>query len=174
MSTTALRIELLIIGFQGTIWVLLLLGFDLNINLSKSKEYIEAIKDISALFVFIMLAWCYSLGAVIDGITAVLEDPKSIFKDVQIGPSKSSVMRLKFTDAYKELIIGDYDLRLLRATAFNLFMSGFVILFLFCSVKLGAVLLLSGLFVGVAWFRRRQKVLRRRISLYEKAESLTS
>lgn len=172
MSTTALRIELLIIGFQASIWFLLFFGIDVSVDFYIRNA--SAIKDTAAVLVLAVLAWCYSLGAIVDGFTAVLEDPMSFITKTASPTKESSVMRLKFSDAYKELISSDFELRLLRSTAFNLIIIGVSTWasFSFSSVVVG--IFIAGIMVGAAWFRRKRRSERRRESLYAKAEELAA
>lgn len=170
MSTTALRIELLIIGFQATIWMLLFLGIDTTVAFYTQHQ--ETIKETSAIITLIVLAWCYSLGATIDGFTAIIEDPKSILKSTTTSTTDSSMMRLKFHEAYKELISSDFELRLLRSTAFNLFLTSLAIFVKFKISFVAPTILISSVAVGVAWLRRRNKSENRRNKLYDAAKRL--
>ena len=171
MSTTALRIELLIIGFQATIlFILFFVGFDSSIEFYKSNAV--TIKDTAAVIVLITLAWCYSLGAMIDGVTAVFEDPKSLLKRIAEPGIDSSVMRLKYPDAYKELIASDFELRLLRSTSFNLLFVGISLWVTFGYSILVGVIFIGCISVGAAWFRRKNKTKLRRDSLYTAANNL--
>ena len=172
MSTTELRIELLIIGFQATIWIIILFGVDNSIALY--TENAKIIEDTSAIIILAMLAWCYSLGAVVDGVTAVAEDPMSVFKKSPTTPHDSSIMRLKFHEAYKELIASDFELRLLRSTSINMLVIGLSIWFSFSFSVLVLAILTSSFLAGIAWFRRKQKTEKRRDALYEAANKLES
>ncbi|WP_148663899.1 hypothetical protein [Kushneria konosiri] len=172
MSTTALRIELLIVGFQASIWfVLFFANFEDFIYFYKSNALM--IKDSGAVIVLFALAWSYSLGAMVDGVTATIEDPKSLLKKPR-GYKDSSSMRLKYPEAYKELVASDFELRLLRSTSFNLILIGFSLLFEIGVSALMVVAFFGALFVGIAWYRRKNKANSRRASLYEKAEKLSS
>jgi len=179
MSTTALRIELLIIGFQASIW-LTLFFIDLESSITFFQAHVKIIKEASAVIVLITLAWCYSLGAAIDGITAIFEDYKFLLNNIgtkvetrETTSCDSSAMRLNFPAAYKELITSDFELRLLRSTAFNLIVIGISILATIKCLWLTLVIFLGGFLVGAAWFRRKEKTKKRRDSLYKKAERIS-
>jgi hypothetical protein len=167
MSTTALRIELLIIGFQAIIWILVIFGFSDVVELYAKN--VTLIKDTAAVLILIILATCYSIGAIVDSVTAAIEDPRSFSSPRNYDGQDSSVMRLKFPDAYKELVSSDFELRLLRSTSFNLLITAIA---MFCNTELYVVasfILLAGFLVSFGWYRRKAKTQRRRKSLYEVA-----
>ncbi|WP_368182405.1 hypothetical protein [Aeromonas sp. R7-5] len=170
MTTTALRIELLIIGFQASIW--LLISLDLNNVYHIYIENIDIVKDTSALIILIVIATCYSVGAMIDSITAAIEDFPSFFKPREYNGHDSSIMRLRYPDAYKELVASDFELRLLRSTAFNLFITCVVILIFTEKFYICLMLLAISVLVTLGWYRRKKKTERRRKSLYQKAYRL--
>jgi len=171
MSTTALRIELLIIGFQAMIWILVIYGFTNAVELYAKNTAL--IKDTAAVVILIILATCYSIGAIVDSFTAVIEDPRSFFLSRDYGGQDSSVMRLKFPDAYKELVSSDFELRLLRSTAFNLLVTGFAVFIYTEFYTMPSLILLAGILVSIGWYRRKVKTQRRRKSLYETAVKIT-
>jgi hypothetical protein len=170
MTTTALRIELLIIGFQASVW--LLISLDLNNIYYIYIKNIDIIKDTSAVIILMIIAICYSVGAMIDSITAAIEDFSSFFKPREYNGHDSSIMRLRYPDAYKELVASDFELRLLRSTAFNLLATCVVTLIFTEKLYICLVLFVIGFLVTLGWYRRKKKTERRRKSLYQKAYRL--
>ncbi len=168
MNTTALRIEILIIGFQASIWGVLLSGLTPNEFLSE----IVKLKDVSAFATVLLLGWCYSFGAAIDGFTGALEDPKSLFRRITGKKLSSSILWLKYPDASKELTQSYYDLRLLRSTSFNLLLLAIVSFFINQFIVISIVSLSASLLVGLSWYRRKKRIKDRKERLCEMASKL--
>ena len=200
MTTTALRIEILIIGFQASILSIFLLVESPGELIAIANKF----KDIAAPATLILIGWCYSLGAAIDGITAAIEDPKLLWlwrwpsrwpwqwtwqwpwqwtwqwpsqwplRKVERG-SLSAITRLNFPEAIQEFVRMDYELRLLRATSFNLLM--FAVLSILpipifkCKLSLlvSALIGVLGFVIGLAWYRRKLRIHYRREEVYKKA-----
>ncbi len=170
MKTTALRIEILIIGFQSSIWAMFIFGF----SISDVFEYIKGLKDVAALSTVVLLGWCYSFGAAIDGVTGAIEDPKSLLYDVPQKDSSTSILWLKFPETSKELMQSYFDLRLLRATAFNLLMYSFVSFYSGHPMSITFVAIISSILVGLSWWRRRKRISKRKERLCAEASKMNT
>lgn len=112
--------------------------------------------------------------AIIDSLTAVIEDPKSFFnwgesENTEHGENESATMRLKFPEAYKELITSDYELRLLRSTAFNLLLIAITVAVSSKLYVIAGISLVISVLVGAGWFRRLRRIKKRRKLLYAAA-----
>lgn len=61
-------------------------------------------KETSAVIILVVLAICYSIGVMVDGVTAALEDPVSLLKPRRHDGCNFSIMRLKYPNAYDEFL----------------------------------------------------------------------
>jgi hypothetical protein len=153
MKTTALRIEILIIGFQTLLW------FSLScFTPGELLVYAQKMKDVSILATFMLFVVCYSLGAVVDGATGLIEDVKSLVSEKSDKVSRSTILWLKYPEAARELNQSYYDLRLLRSTVFNLLMATLASFYNGLSLYLSCGTGLAFLLVGISWWRRRNRV----------------
>jgi len=168
VNTTTLRIEILIIGFQATIWFVILLG----VPTESLLEELMKLKDVSILASIVLLGWCYSLGSVIDGFTGAIEDPRSLFKKTKEKELIQSILWLKFSDASKELTQSYYDLRLLRSTCFNLVIFSLVSTLIGLPVICSTITFVVSIIVGLSWFRRKKRVKSRKDRLCQMAAQL--
>jgi len=174
MNTTALRIELLTIGFQATVWVLLAFYHHLSpLIVALDPADLVTVGAFAVPATLVLLAWCYSIGAAVDGITAALGDwiPPYPSKDIHLR-ADSAWIRLKFPDAYAEMVRADFELRLLRSTAFNLLLIVIVAGYQGLPFGISGACLVAALLVGAAWHRRRRLIDARRETLYRVAEGL--
>ncbi|MEL6609744.1 MAG: hypothetical protein AAFO93_12610 [Pseudomonadota bacterium] len=71
MKTTAVRIEILTIGIQ--VGVIAIYLFHLEVSEYWQQGGVESLERFSALVVLVALALCYSLGSIVDGITAIID-----------------------------------------------------------------------------------------------------
>jgi amino acid permease len=122
MSTTSLFVEILVVGIQTLVWLVLLIHaqWDLKPFLDMLKEY----KEYAALITTLLLALAYVLGIFIDRIADSLcrwlrysSDqllPESVGK-IRLRIMKESEGMAKFLDYQRS------RLRIARATVFNMF-----------------------------------------------------
>ena len=75
---------------------------------------------------------------------------------------------MKYPQASQELAQMDYDLRLLRGTTLNLILFSTVYIF-YGFIAVFVALFFSALITGYAWFRRRNRICKRRYALYSAA-----
>lgn len=173
MNTTALRIEILTIGFQVAVCLLYFFSpkiiFFVN---SLNADQIKLITGLVAPATLVLLAFCYTVGAVIDGLTAFVGDgiPPARVEDV-CDDSSSSKIRLKYPDAFQELVRSDFELRLLRSTAFN---AGLFTLVAFHNSHwvIFGIFLSAFILGGLSWNRRRKRIDKRRRNLIKAAKEL--
>jgi len=126
MSTTALAVELLVIGYQS------LVGLALAAYLSPlSNTLVQTMKDWKELIVIISVAAAYTLGAIVNGISAKLLSPieNKLYSRRSEKQSKMRVVILiQKPDAYDRIMKNFDTPRVLRSTVFNILLIG---LFLF-------------------------------------------
>jgi len=122
MSTTSLFVEILIIGLQALIWLVLLVGvgWDLDSSLNLLKE----LKEYAALVTILLIATAYVLGIFVDRAA------DSFYEKFRYSSKKSPVvpmgeMRLRIMKESEGMAkFLEYQrsrLRIARATVFNLF-----------------------------------------------------
>lgn len=192
MLTTVLRIELLIIGFQASIWFVFFLGFPSHDQpFQDLVKFVQPLSDWVVPATFALLAWSYSFGATVDGITGALEScgvfllrkfKKKNSQNDSLNDQDSNyfgstaVIRLKFPEAHKDLIRMDFELRLLRSTAFNLIILSIAIFTseIVESVFFAVGVICLGSLTGVAWGRRLYRLQIRRIRLRDAANRLAA
>ncbi len=175
MNTTTLRIEILIIGFQSTLWLLLI--FDLSMN--DASAFLNEVSEVEILATVTFIAWCYSIGAVIDGLTAFLENAwhkKLTFRFSEDEHVKewgdSSYFYLKFPEASESFSQNDYSLRLLRSTAFNLFVLAATMELVKTQTLPAVTLFFTATGVLIVWYRRKIRSEARRKRVYKAAAKL--
>lgn len=123
MSTTTLFVELLIIGIEALVWVLLLVGSLTDVSLVCVIEKLKGWSGYSALITVMFLAVAYTLGILVDRASDIF------YKLVQFRPGRLPAgvgeMRLTVMSANDGMAkFLDYQrsrLRIARATACNLF-----------------------------------------------------
>lgn len=171
MLTTALRIELLIIGFQTLPCQFLLASPSTRETLMDSAE---VLKEHSAAIAVLILAWCYSAGVVVDAIAGVIEDPKSLLLGSRKSAGRSAHLRLKFPEALDDLVRMDFELRLMRATSLNAMLTAAIAFWGPTYLPdVASILSIAGIVIGLAWFRRRTRYRQRRAKIDELAVMLT-
>ncbi len=79
MATTAFLIEILVIGFFGTLWMILLIAFVLAGG-DIPRVDLATLEDWSGLFLFAYMAICYQLGWIINWISWEVFNRTSIQK----------------------------------------------------------------------------------------------
>ncbi|MEL7356579.1 MAG: hypothetical protein AAFN40_08450 [Cyanobacteria bacterium J06560_6] len=126
MSSTALIVEILVIGAQTLTWAALLamvlLGFDDSTSL---QQLTEGLGDIGSAFSFVALALAYTVGLVVDAVTAYVADKlpnfQPSFQDRTLRQrTVDAKLRLSAFDVYGELQATQFQSRLLRSSIFNL------------------------------------------------------
>ncbi|MEL6489034.1 MAG: hypothetical protein AAFQ95_03640 [Cyanobacteria bacterium J06621_3] len=126
MSSTALIVEILVIGAQTLTWAALLamvlLGFDDSTSL---QQLTKGLGDIGSAFSFVALALAYTVGLVVDAVTAYVADKlpnfQPSFQDRTLRQrTVDAKLRLSAFDVYGELQATQFQSRLLRSSIFNL------------------------------------------------------
>jgi len=178
MVTTALRIEILIVGFQGSIWLLVLLvgsPEELRAQAQAWRDQIAYLEHVAVPATVLLLGWCYSFGAAIDGVAGAIDGWKWIYRWIfrlsPGEPEKSASLRLKFPEAYRELVQTDFELRLLRSTALNLLIFGGVAWYTGWPWAVVGGSLFAAIASWLAWYRRRQRIAIRKEALHEAADA---
>jgi len=126
MGTTSIIVELVIIGFQGIIWLSLVIGVFFGydwIDFSKAKDWVT-ILSIAA------IAVSYTLGLIFNSVAATLFGPWRLWVYRMILPDFESTTKefwniystimLESPDIHKHLERIFNEIRLLRATVINL------------------------------------------------------
>lgn len=117
MSTTAIFVEILIVGLQAFVWLALLLGVDKIVHL------LEALKEYAALISMLVVALAYVIGIFVDRIA---DNFYKIFRYESETPAPVGLMRLRIMKESEGMAkFLEYQrsrLRIARATAFNLFL----------------------------------------------------
>lgn len=180
MNTTALRIEILTVGIQTGVILAYLFHVELLVLWKESSA--TTIEHMITPSTFVVLALCYSLGAAMDGFTAIIdgrmpfyriearekdEEPWSKIDGTWIKDAPSTArLRLENPGARDRVIGSEFDQRLLRSTGFNLFLAAGVAAW-FCPWYAFMVAAVAGCIVCWAWWRRRQRVNARLYKLVE-------
>lgn len=175
MTTTALIVEMIIIGLQVAIWLLMLMALVWHPDV----QALDRFEKFSTPLTLVAVGLCYSIGLVVDAFTAWLEDrlvPSHISDEER---DRRILMRqkLRLTDRelYADLDRDQYLLRLLRSTAFNIL----VISLLGSALVLESIgwtkpnawgyvlaLLLVAFMAGHGWWRRRCNFVTHRDAFY--------
>ena len=154
MTTTTLRVELLIIGFQSSIALVVGLLDEMLAVITRLPE----LKEFALLLTIALLGWCYSLGATIDAMLALIErwrSPSDLFGAKQLIHPTYALVMLKYPEAYADLRRRSFDIRLLRGTSFNLLA---IALAAAMHPNLGGLAVgagIGGLLSAASWYRRR-------------------
>ena len=159
MGTTALAVELLVIGYQALIWLAIIVCLFFKCD----TELLNTLKDWKELSIVASVAIAFTLGAIINGIMAKLMDSadrKWIFKhDIKPSEMRAYILVNKpaaFPHIIENLIIP----RLLRSTIFNIIMIGILTFFYLATqdatfTQLLIVVILFGVvsaFAAWAWY----------------------
>lgn len=126
MGSTALIVEILIIGAQTLTWLTLLVLICLGVNDATNLQQLSAsIGEVGSTFSFVALAVAYTIGLVVDAGTAFVADKipnfQPSFKDRALRQrAVDAKLRLSAFEAYSELQGIQFQSRLLRSSIFNL------------------------------------------------------
>lgn len=173
MTTTALIVEMIVIGLQVAIWL------SMAVSLAWRPDE-QTIKWLAAPLTLVSIGLCYSVGLVVDAFTACLEN-RWTASDISKEDQAARILmrqRLRLTnrDLFSDLDKDQYLLRLLRSTAFNIcFIAAFGSLlaldgFRRCEIKswLCVVALVTFAIIGCqSWWRQRKKFNRARDAFYQ-------
>lgn len=171
MNTTSLRIEIAIIGFQSAACLVFLWHQEIfSYWRSLSADDLSSLTAIGTL---VIVALCYTLGAMLDSVTAIVDDwipyycgfrseDKKII--IMMSAVDHSQLRLKYREAYEIILSSDFDLRLLRSTTFNLAAIAAISYYLGNSGPKW-LSLIAAFLVAAAWLRRRNRRSRRVLKL---------
>jgi hypothetical protein len=180
MSTTALIVELVIVGIQVAIWVSMIVA------LISGYQWLnpETVEKISTPIAVVLLAVCYTIGIIFDAFTALLED-KLLSKRELSKEQKArrrvlrQKLRLKDNALSIQLDNDQYLLRLLRSTTLNLTIiavCGSILVLKanglsFIEHLVYVVLLVGAALIGFyGWWRRRTKFVENRDAFYKALE----
>src|SRR5678809_995232 len=120
MGTTTLAAELLVIGYQALIWLILAACVVFNIS---GETLLEQLKEWKEVVVVGSVVVAYTAGAVMNGIVAkIMEKPEShwVHDEKRPVPSKMrATILVRNQDAF-EHVIKNLDVpKILRSTMFN-------------------------------------------------------
>lgn len=174
MNMTALRIEILTIGVQGIVCLLFLFYSDIFLIWQQlSPDEFNRISNFIAPATVLFIGLIYTIGVIIDGFTAIIDDALPYCVENLFSPDKkmkihkypdTSILRLEHRETYEDILRYDFDLRLLRSTCFNVII---FTLLLFNLRQYPATWIAIGVsaLVLVAWLRRRNRRGRRTLRL---------
>lgn len=123
MTTTALAVELIVIGYQGLFWLVLaasLLPFFSSLQLDTLKEWKEL------LFLGSLVA-AYTCGAIINGVVSKLMssiEAKLVFKRSRPPSEMRAAILVRQPEALKHIMTYFDVPRVLRSTSFNVLLIG--------------------------------------------------
>lgn len=152
MTTTALAVELIVIGYQALIWLVLALslfpsfgGFPLNL-VREWKEF---------LFVGSLIA-AYTSGAIVNGVVSRLMssiEKRLLFKRSRPPSEMRAIILVHQPDALKHIMTYFDVPRVLRSTIFNILLVGvFTTIHLYRALSCYEVSILIACFVAAAFF----------------------
>lgn len=122
MSTTSMYVEILVVGLQTLVWLLLLVSLCTKWNLGDGSEALQKYKEYSSLITVLLLASAYVLGILFDRLAdtiySILSHSSGKSQPVSFGEMRLQVMHgsegmAKFLDYQRS------RLRIARATVFN-------------------------------------------------------
>ena len=126
MGSTALIVEILIIGAQTLIWLVLLTLICLGSSDTTSIQQLTvSVGEVGGAFSFVAIAVAYTVGLVVDAGAAFVADKIPNFqpslKDRTLRQrTVDAKLRLHEFDAYRELQSIQFQSRLLRSSLLNL------------------------------------------------------
>lgn len=133
MGTTALAVELLVIGYQALIWLVLLTCLMFNIS---GETVLQELKEWKEVVVVGSVVVAYTVGAVVNGIVAKIMEKREVWVHQRVQRQQNlqeprpvpSIMRaailVKNPDVYKP-VIQNLDIpKVLRSTIFNILLIG--------------------------------------------------
>lgn len=192
-TTSAMIVEMIIIGFQAVLWSVVVLAMVYGIDVL----WLNDLGPLATPLAVALLPFCYSIGLVIDGFAAWAEDvvmslrywrhPEDRIEQSEIRIAKRQQhrtlrqwLRLSNRELYADLDQDAYLLRLIRATFFiamfaTLAIASALARVMLCQlggdrgVAVGLLLFLAAvdLMCGIAWYRRRQNFDGNRKAFYE-------
>lgn len=132
LNSTALRIEVLAVGVQTAICLLYLWHPELLLFWNAlDADAVARIEVLVAPTTIAILALFYYLGACVDVFTAMLDGWLPYYRGSRAGdecivtvwksPSHAR-LRLENRETYNDIMRSNFDLRMLRSTAFNFFL----------------------------------------------------
>jgi hypothetical protein len=181
MSTTALIVEMLVVGLQFGIWLLMIVMLVSGLNFTELAQKLKDVEKFAAPLAFVGVGVLYTLGVVFDTLTALIEDlvEDKLFASAEQIPNRRELrqrLRLKDIELTQALDSDQYRLRLVRSTAFNFIpiaVIGSILVLTTSELRLYEhivyVVLLLGLAVTAAygWYRRRESYHRDRVEFYK-------
>ena len=159
MSTTALAVELLVIGYQTLVW----LALAACLSPLCDDTLLNAMKDWKELVIVVSVVAAYSSGAIMNGIASRIIDPierRAIHKRQQRPSEMRAAILVQKPEAFDHIIKNLNVPRVLRSTIFNILLVG-VFLFIhffssnatFSELLVVAVISLGGTALAAwAWY----------------------
>jgi hypothetical protein len=152
MSTTALAVELLVIGYQALIW-LALVAFLLPIS---DHVQLQTLKDWKELVIIGSAVAAYTTGAIINAVTtSIMEkskiDKKLVYKREKPPSEMRATILVRNPEAFMHIMKNFDAPRVLRSTVLNFILIGiftFIHLYCFKSLTCLQLLLLALIFVA--------------------------
>ena len=179
MATTALIVEMIIIGVQTVTWLILLVFLTTDYHVMR----LDALSNWNTLLLFLSIGVCYTLGVVFDAVAAWIEErgPFRRQKDQSVRDKERhlrQLIRFHNLELAKEMDGDEYRLRLMRSTALNL-----VLIFIVGSLLIATsdpILWRKSLFIFIlsmitvfgiyAWYRRLDRFRNGRDLMHQIAE----
>ncbi len=159
MSTTALAVELLVIGYQTLVW----LALAACLSSLCDDTLLKGMKDWKELVIVASVVAAYSSGAIMNGVVSRIMssiESKVIYKRPQKPSEMRAAILVQKPEAFDH-IIKNFDVpRVLRSTIFNILLIGlFLLIHLFSSNATYSQLLLVAVIFAIgtavaawAWF----------------------
>ncbi len=178
MSTTALAVELLVIGYQTLVW----LALAACLSPLCDDTLLKAMKDWKELVIFASVIAAYSSGAIMNGVASRIMssiESKVIYKGQRPSKMRAAILVQK-PEAFDH-IIKNFDVpRVLRSTIFNILLIGlFLLIHLYSSnatysqLLLVAVIFVIGTAVAVwAWYELAEDYYTHLSQTYDALEKL--
>lgn len=167
MNTTPLRIEILILGFQASVWLVVFLGLSVN----DIGEAILKWKEVSLIVALVVFGFCYTMGSLVDSISGSIE---IIFRKLVFKKEKNqhnSRFWLDHVEAAGQINARYFDVRVMRGTVFNIL---FLVMALVYSKSQCWVILMSSLIFLLtfySWLLRKSILSERLEKLCEEVDS---
>ncbi|TCS35936.1 hypothetical protein [Reinekea marinisedimentorum] len=157
INTTPLRIEFLILGLQASIWMFLWSG----LSVKEVYHLVIRAKDVGVIVSFAVIGFAYIAGSLADAITGAVEQLLNTWVYKREKNERASDFWLDYPEASAQLMDRYFDLRMLRGTILNVFIT------LVASMSTGRPCIISigigALLVAIvfAWHFRRASLSKR-------------
>jgi len=178
MTTTALIVEMLVIGIFSLCWICLLLFRIPILDITTVTESMKSLKDWVPIITVIALGVTYQLGWMINSLSYAITEilgrgskiRKKLFEDASLEYEdvRALVYQEASTDARADLGVDRSVVRLARAATVNFAIIAIVLgSFLGKYIFIGIILLLCSIICYLQWYFRFKRYYRRMLKTYE-------